>query len=304
MSAAAFIGTAASHAWGTFAYLVGYRFATGFAPALSVLAQHVLRPARVPGAATPRWWRALVLGIATSPRASAIRPRLESLIARTPGAPALAALLAGVHFLTPYPLLLIGPLLGKDALLSHVIGTTVWFVVVASAWRPARGSGRGGEPEIDDASPARLALLELVGTGPQVVLGLVLAGAVGAWGLSPGRVEFATLFGGGLAGQAGNAAVGTVLAVASGLPPVANLLVATYLWKTGIAHAGLVSFVLASAATVSRRRLYRATLGEEAGARLWWAVLAAALFAGIATAIVFRALGLTIHYRLMREQLL
>lgn len=304
MSAGTFIGTAASHAWGTFSYLVGYRFVIGLAPAVSVLAQVTLRPARILRAPSSRWWRALLLGIATSPRISAIRPRLRILPARKPSAPALAALLVGVHFLTPYYLLLTGPLLGKDVLLSHLIGTALCFAIVASTWRSAAVARHPPGPEPPDEAAARLALLELAGTGAQVVGGLVLAGVVGAWGLSPARVELATLFGGGLLAQVANAAVGTLLGVASCLPPVANLLVATYLWKTGIAHAGLVSFVLASAATLTRRRLYRATLGDDAGSTLWWAFLAAGFVAGIGTAIAFRALGLTIHYRLMREQLL
>jgi hypothetical protein len=104
VSAGAFIGTAASYAWGTLSYLVACRFVIGLAPAVSVLAQGTLRPARVLGATRLR--------------------------------------------------------------------------------RPV--------------------LLELAGTGPQVVGGLVLAGVVGAWGLSPGRVELATLFGGGLLAQVGN----------------------------------------------------------------------------------------------------
>jgi hypothetical protein len=304
VSGRAFIGTAASHAWGTFSYLVAYRFVIGLAPAVSVLAQGILRPAQILPAPSFRWWRALLLGIATSPRTSAISPRLGTLAVRMSGAPALAALLVGVHFLTPYHLLLTGPLLGKDVLLSHLIGTALCFAIVASMWGSATVVRCPRGPETRDEAVARLALLEIAGTGPQVVGGLVLAGVVGAWGLSPARVELATLFGGGLAAQVANAAAGTLLGMASCLPPVANLLVATYLWKTGIAHAGLVSFVLASAATLTRRRLYRATLGDDAGSRLWWAFLAAGFLAGIGTAIAFRALGLTIHYRLMREQLL
>ncbi len=304
MSAGAFIATAAGYAWGTFSYLVGYRLVIGLAPVVSVLAQRLLRTERVLGATSPRWWRAFLLGIATSPRTSAIRPRLGTLRARTPRAPALAALLVGVHFLTPYHLLLVGPLLGKDVLLSHLIGTALCFAIVASTWRSAGDPRHPGGPEARDEAVARLALLELAGTGLQVVGGLVLAGVVGAWGLSPARVELATLFGGGLLAQVANAAVGTLLGAASCLPPVANLLVATYLWKTGIAHAGLVSFVLTSGATLTRRRLYRATLGDQEGSKLWWAFLAAAVLAGIGTAVVFRALGLTIRYRLIREQLL
>ncbi len=43
---------AASHAWGTFSYPVGYRLVIGLAPAASVLAQRLLRPARVLGVAS------------------------------------------------------------------------------------------------------------------------------------------------------------------------------------------------------------------------------------------------------------
>lgn len=304
MSDGGFIGTAASYAWATFVYLVASRFVIGLAPLASVLAQGLLQPGRVLHDGPPSWPGALLLGSATSPRASAIAPRVTLLASRGAAPGALVAFLVGAHLLTPYYFILIGPLLGKDVLLSHLIGTVLCFALVARLWRPAAVAPAGHGVSARDETLARVALLELTGIGPHLVLGVVLGGIIAAWGLSPTHVELATLLGGGLAAQVGSAVAGTALGALTCLPPVANLLVATYLWKTGLAHAGLVSFMLASAATVQRRRLYASVLGEAAARKLSWALLIAAPLAGLGTAVVFRVLGLTIHYRLVPEQLL
>ncbi len=303
MNAGAFISTAVSLAWATFMYLVTYRFVIGLAPAASVLAQAMARfHAGRAGSASPWPW-ALLRGVATSPSAAAIAAELRRLTVRGESPISFVAFLVGTHFLTLYYLLLIGPLLGKDALLSHLIGATVCLVGTAGLWRPP-AIPRSEPAEVAPQSVGQLARAELIHVVPHMSLGIVLGGTVAAWGLSPAHVALAALLGGGVAAQVGSALAGSVLGAVSCLPPVASLFVATYLWKTGIAQAGLVSFVLASAATVTRRQLYRTTLGDHAGERLWRMLLLVGVFAGIATAIVFWAFGLTIHYRLSSEQLL
>jgi hypothetical protein len=303
MNADAFISTAVSLAWATFMYLVAYRFVIGLAPVVSVVAQAVmrLRPGLAGGASSWPW--ALLCGAASSPSAAAIATELRRFTVRSESPISFVAFLIGAHFLTPYYLLLIGPLLGKDALLSHLIGTAFCLAGVVGLWRPPAIPRR--EPaEVAPQSISQLARAELIHVVPQMFLGIVLGGMIAAWGLSSAHVALAALLGGGVAAQVGSALAGTVLGVASCLPPVASLFVATYLWKTGIAQAGLVSFVLASAATLTRRQLYRRALGNQAGERLWRTLLLVGVFAGIATGIIFWAFGLTIHYRLSSEQLL
>ena len=86
--------------------------------------------------------------------------------------------------------------------------------------------------------------------------------------------------------------------------PVANLFVGTYLWKIGLAHAGIVSFFYASTVSPQRVLLYSRIMGKRATARFVPALALAALLAGVATALLFRLSGLTIHYKLIPAQLL
>lgn len=283
MNTGEFISTAVSLASATFMYLLAYRFVIGLAPISSVLAQVALRfRPGLAGAASPWPW-ALLRGAATSPGAAAIAPELCLFTVRGQSPISIVAFRVGTHFLTPHYLLLIGPLLGKDALLSHLIAAMLCFVGTAGLWRPPAISHieRGADAP---RSIGRLAGAELIHVVPQIFLGIVVGRALAAWGLSPAHVALAALLGGGIAAQAGSALAGTVLGVVSCLPPVASLFVATDLWKTGIAQAGLVSFVLASAATLMRRRQDRAILGDHGGEQLLRTLLLVGALAGIATA--------------------
>jgi hypothetical protein len=136
-----------------------------------------------------------------------------------------------------------------------------------------------------------------------VVYGLLLGGFVAAWGLSRAHVAPAALFGGGLTTQAVNAGIGLSVSFLTWMNPVANLFVGTYLWKVGIAHAGMLSFFLASLVSWPRVRLYRQALGRRQGVRLAAVLALAALAAGLLVALLFRLAGLSIRYKLMAEQM-
>lgn len=136
-----FIGTAVGMAWATLQYLVFYRFVIGVAPATSVAAQTLVgtRQIRLPFA----WPAALLVGAATSPRASAIGRGLAVAAGRDAGPLVAVTFLVGAHFLTPYYLLLTGPLLGKDVLLSHVIGAGLCLAITRVLWRAERLAPEG-----------------------------------------------------------------------------------------------------------------------------------------------------------------
>jgi uncharacterized membrane protein YraQ (UPF0718 family) len=138
MTVGAFVTTAFEMAWATFHYIVFYRFAIGFAFLFSVLLQFFL-PAE-------RWLRAIQgrsgplpvlaaagLGFTTSPSRQAIESNFSHLIAVKAPLTALVAYLICGHGLTVYYLLMLGPLLGKDVLLSHILGGATIFIV-ASLW--------------------------------------------------------------------------------------------------------------------------------------------------------------------------
>ncbi len=310
-----FAETAVTYAWATGVYLLGYGGVLVVAPLASALLQCRLPGGFVRGASRfpgLRWW---FTGIVLAPTANALAARLQAARGARAGRAPLAVILSA-HLLTPYHFLFIGPLLGKDVLLSHLGAVCVYGILLYPLWRhvtPCETEGhkpsatpvraRTGEPDTERGC-LETAARAIVGIAPHVAVGLVFAGVVAAWGLSPAHVVLATAFGGGVGSQAVNAVVGGALGVACGFSPVAALFVATYLWKTGIAHAGLASFLLAGTVAWPRLLVYRRVFGTPWMLRGATVMVAASVLAGILVAIAFHVLGLTIHYKLVAEQML
>jgi hypothetical protein len=88
------------------------------------------------------------------------------------------------------------------------------------------------------------------------------------------------------------------------MSPVANLFVGTYVWKVGIAHAGLVSFFFGSLISWPRVRLYQKALGHRQGTVFAVVLALAAIAAGFLVALFFHFAGLSIHYKLVAQQML
>jgi hypothetical protein len=86
--------------------------------------------------------------------------------------------------------------------------------------------------------------------------------------------------------------------------PAAMPFIGTYLWKTGLAHAGLVAFFCPAPMTPARLLRFRRDLGMRAAVTLALLLTGIAVASGMITALVYRAAGLTIHYKLIAEQLL
>ncbi len=316
MTPAAFATTALEMAWATFHYLVLYRFAIGFAFFFSVLLQ-LFFPAR-------KWleiiqgrsgWIALLaaagLGITTSPGRRAIEENFRHLAAAGASAKVLVAYLLASHSFTLYYLLMLGPLLGKDVLFSHILGGGVVFTIASLSLgvffkKPALSQADLGPspPAVRRQGFIKTAASELWAAGPLALWGLLLGGILAAWGLSPWHIPPATLYGSGLASQALNAALGLGVSFLAWMSPVANLFVGTYLWKIGIAHAGLVSFFFGSLTSWPRVRLYRRVLGPQKGTVLALVLALAALAAGLLVTLFFHLTGLSIRYKLIAEQML
>ncbi|HXG17480.1 MAG TPA: permease [Methylomirabilota bacterium] len=313
--------TAFGMAWATLHYIVFYRFAIGFAFFFSVLLQFFF-PAE-------RWLQvirkhsgpipilaAAGLGLTTSPGRQAIENNFFQLVAVKAPLTALVAYLICSHNLTVYYLLMLGPLLGKDVLFSHVLGGVMVFITASLGLSLVFGkTHKPGKLEAnEDAAVAqptvRLERLvravgsELWATGPLVLYGLLLGGLIAAWGLSPWHVVPVTLLGSGLTAQVTNAVLGLGVSFLTWMSPVANLFVGTYIWKVGIAHAGLVSFFFASLVSWPRVRLYQRTLGDRQGAVFAIVLALAALAAGLLVALFFHVTGLSIHYKLIAQQML
>jgi uncharacterized membrane protein YraQ (UPF0718 family) len=319
MTAEAFVTTALGMAWATLHYIVLYRFAIGFAFFFSVLLQFLFpaekwlqviqgRSGLVPILA------AAGLGFRTSPGRQAIESNFSHLVAVKAPLTALVAYLICSHGLTVYYLLMLGPLLGKDVLLSHILGGVTIFIVASLCFSPVfRKIFRTSESarDVDFAPPplrpgriAKIVGSELRAVGFLSLYGLLLGGVVAAWGLSPWHVAPAALFGGGLAAQGINTILGLAVSFLTWMSPVANLFVGTYVWKVGIAHAGLVSFFFGNLISWPRVRLYQRTLGHRQGTVFALVLALAAIAAGLLVAFFFHFTALSIHYKLIPEQLL
>ena len=293
-------------AWEIVVQTVSYLFAYGYVLVLAPLA-HVALVALAPGR---RGWLddregplvGAVLGLTEPLSRSVFAQNLRRL--GTPGG--VAAYLGVSHALTVYSWVLLGPLLGKDFLLSHVVGVVLFAFLVTSLIRWAgvpvemeTEAHRTDPPEEGTPTRAVLGLLRFAGLAG---LGIVLGGLVAAWGLSPGGRIPAEIGSGGGWTQLANGGLGLVLALLA-LPPVANLFAGTYLWKIGLAHAGIAAFFCAAPAAPTRWRLYARLYGRRGSARLVGVLLIAALLAGLITAWIFGVLDVSIRYKLIAEQL-
>ncbi len=290
--------TAWRNAVETATYLFAYNYALVAAPVA-----HLVLLALGPGR---RGWlgdrrgpfAAVVLGL-TEPLS---RSAFERNLRRLGTAGAAFTYLAVSHALTVYAWVLLGPLLGKNFLLSHAVGVALFVPLAAGLSRlagislePAPGpSERRVEKTAKTMGSALLRFTWLAG------LGLGAGGLVAAWGFSPWAWAPAEV-GRGWGTQLANGGLGLGLALV-GVPPVSNLFVGTYLWKVGLAHAGIVAFFCGATAAPTRWGLYARLYGRRGAVRLVSVLLVAALLAGLVTAWCFGALDLTIHYKLLSEQ--
>lgn len=308
MSPSGFLSAALETAWATFHYLLAYRLVAVLAPVASAALIAFARPGRWRGwlgdpSPLRRVLGAAVLGF-TRPLA---RSEIERNLRLLDGRPLeTVSYLTVSHNLTVYYLFLIGPLLGRDALLSHAVGGLAFF---ACATPLARWLGIEGGNTARPSEPGESPLWkEVAGEASRAVgffaYGLLLGGLIAAWGLSQWAFVPTHVSQSPLVSQLANAVFGGVASVVLWMWPVANLFVGTYLWKTGLAHAGLVTFFYASAVSPQRLRLYAKVLGRERAIRLGAALTLGALAAGLTTAVLFHLFDLTIHYRLLPEQLL
>lgn len=299
MTAADFLATA----WETVVQTAGYLFAYAFVLLLAPIA-HLALLALAPARRGRLGGRLGAAGAAVAAVTSPLsRKSMERNLQAGASPAAVVTYLAVSDALAAPYWILLGPLLGKDFLLSHVMGIALFGLFAAGL---SRGFGVAPAPAPEaPAEPGGLAALLGAAALRYVVLvalGLALGGLVAAWGFSPWAWAPAEIGAGGFWTQLANGGIGIALALL-GVPPVANLFVGTYLWKAGLAHAGIVAFFCAVPAAPTRWGLYARVFGRSGAARLVAALLVGALLAGLATAWVFGAADLAIRYKLIPEQL-
>lgn len=280
-------------------YLLAYNYVLVLAPVAHVLLV-ALGSAKQGARGERGWLRAFFWGLAGP--LSGVRLGRNVGAFGTPSA--VIVYLSVAHTLTAPFWILLGPLLGKDFLLSHVIGMALFvsFAGIISRFSGIRFERAGFEDPPREQGTARVALLE----GSRVVvymsLGLVLGGLVAAWGFSRAAWAPAEVGNGGFETQLVSGVIGASLGLL-GVPPVANMVVATYLWKTGLGQAGIVAYLCAATLAPYRWPLYARLFGSRGALRLMALILVASLSAGLGTALIFGVLDVDIRYKLLPEQL-
>ncbi|MFQ5882597.1 MAG: hypothetical protein ACE5I9_09020 [Candidatus Methylomirabilales bacterium] len=227
------------------------------------------------------------------------------------------AFIGGAHYLLFYVFLL-SPLLGKEFLLAYIIGVVVFlgvFITLGSQLKRSdvspipspqadlthfaipRSKAKAPLPFRLAEQAIRLIGREVAGSWWRLLYGFLAAGFLAAVAIQPSWVFPVTLTGGGWQGQFLNALMGIGTGLLSFAPPIANILIGTYLWRGGIALAGLVAFWFTAAAAPHRIWYYRRMLGWRLALLLAGIVLLAAILSGLTVAGIFGLLQIKIKYQ-------
>ena len=268
---------------------------------------------------------ALGMGATHSPRRSTALATAGELL-RAGAAPAtVMAYLIATHTMVVYYIAFLTLLLGIEFAAGQVVGAlfmtalmaiTCRYVIPSELWEAARQQGRtasnpySGNPA-DTAIGGRLhasglavpieggwvELVRILGRevrfflGP-LIIGVLLGGFILAGGLEPWWVEGAYLLGGGWAADVLNALAAPFIAALVWLGPVANLPVASNLFKSSaLTYPGLVAFLLASVIHPRNIIFYRKTFGLRLSWYLVGAFFSSTVLSGLLVTGLFDIFG-------------
>ncbi|GHF08399.1 MULTISPECIES: permease [Streptomyces] len=140
-------------------------------------------------------------------------------------------------------------------------------------------------------STAHVFVMEWAAVLRDLVIGLLVAGAIAAW--VPDSFWRAFFFEGHpLAAKAWGPVVGPVVAMASFVCSIGNVPLAVVLWKGGISFGGVVSFIFADLLILPILNIYRKYYGGRMAAFLLGTFFAATVAAGYAVEWMFGLLGI------------
>jgi uncharacterized membrane protein YraQ (UPF0718 family) len=126
---------------------------------------------------------------------------------------------------------------------------------------------------------------------PDIAVGLVIAGAVGAW--VPDRFwQGLFLHGHPVAAMVWGPLIGPIVAMLSFVCSVGNVPLAAVLWKGGISFGGVVSFLFADLIILPILDIYRKYYGLKMASFLFVTFYAAMAAAGFVVEVAFKALRL------------
>jgi uncharacterized membrane protein YraQ (UPF0718 family) len=140
-------------------------------------------------------------------------------------------------------------------------------------------------------STAHVFVMEWAAILRDLVIGLFIAGAIGAW--VPDSF-WRTLFftGHPLASKLWGPLIGPLVAIASFVCSIGNVPLAVVLWKGGISFGGVVAFIFADLLILPILNIYRKYYGARMALFLLGTFYAAMVIAGYAVELVFGGLGL------------
>jgi uncharacterized protein len=124
-----------------------------------------------------------------------------------------------------------------------------------------------------------------------LVLGLLLAGAIGAW-VPDGFWRAFFLTGHPVAATLWGPVVGPIVAILSFVCSIGNVPLAAVLWKGGISFGGVIAFIYADLLILPILNIYRKYYGARMALALLGTFYAAMAVAGYLVELVFGALGL------------
>ena len=268
---------------------------------------------------------ALGMGATHSPRRSTSLATVAELWAAGVAPATVMAYVIATHTMVVYYIAFLTLLLGIEFAAGQVMGAlfmtalmavTCRYVIPSELWEAARQQGRpaSNPPPGNPSGPAVAAhhhapgltapigrgwgeFVRLLGRevrfflGPLIV-GILLGGFILAGGLEPWWVEGASLLGGGWAADVLNTLVAPFLAALMWLGPVANLPVASNLFKSSaLTYPGLVVFLLASVIHPRNIIFYRKTFGLKLSWYLVGAFFCSAALSGLLVAGLFDLFG-------------
>jgi len=141
-------------------------------------------------------------------------------------------------------------------------------------------------------SIAHYFFMNIYGLWTDLVLGFVIAGALGSW-VSDSVWSRLFLEGHGLLSEVWGAVIGPLVAVISFVCSVGNVPLAAVLWRGGISFGGVIAFIFADLIILPVLNIYRRYYGRQVAVYLFVVSYLTMALAGLVVGLLFNVSGLT-----------
>jgi len=141
-------------------------------------------------------------------------------------------------------------------------------------------------------SIAHYFFMNIYGLWTDLVLGFVIAGALGSW-VSDSVWSRLFLEGHGLLSEVWGALIGPLVAVISFVCSVGNVPLAAVLWRGGISFGGVIAFIFADLIILPVLNIYRRYYGRQVAVYLFVVSYLTMALAGLVVGLLFNVSGLT-----------